>query len=374
MPGSFETGYAPRSARVCGAGAPQAKAHHKGIHHMRKSLLALLLVAASGFAQADVQLKEGYPERYTVVKGDTLWDISARYLREPWKWPELWHANPQIENPHLIYPGDSLSLVYIDGQPKLMLNRGASRGTIKLSPTVRTTPMAEAIPTIPLEQINSFLLSNRIIDSQAQFEAAPYIVAGNAERVISGAGDRIYGRGDFSANIPVYGIFRQGKQYTDPKTGEFLGINADDVGTVEVVQVEGDIATLQLTRTTQEARIGDRLFASEERVVNSTFMPSAPSSDIDGLIIDVPRGVTQIGQLDVVTLNKGMRDGLKEGNVLAVYKTGETVRDRVTGENVKVPDERAGLLMVFRTYDKLSYGLVLQATRSLAVNDKLRNP
>lgn len=341
---------------------------------MRKSLLALLLVAASGFAQADVQLKEGYPERYTVVKGDTLWDISARYLREPWKWPELWHANPQIENPHLIYPGDSLSLVYIDGQPKLMLNRGASRGTIKLSPTVRTTPMAEAIPTIPLEQINSFLLSNRIIDSQAQFEAAPYIVAGNAERVISGAGDRIYGRGDFSANIPVYGIFRQGKQYTDPKTGEFLGINADDVGTVEVVQVEGDIATLQLTRTTQEARIGDRLFASEERAVNSTFMPSAPSSDIDGLIIDVPRGVTQIGQLDVVTLNKGMRDGLKEGNVLAVYKTGETVRDRVTGEKVKVPDERAGLLMVFRTYDKLSYGLVLQATRSLAVNDKLRNP
>ncbi len=341
---------------------------------MRKSLLALLLVAASGLAQADVQLKEGYPQRYTVVKGDTLWDISARFLRQPWKWPELWHANPQIDNPHLIYPGDSLSLVYVDGQPRLMLNRGASRGTIKLSPGVRSTPMAEAIPTIPLEAINSFLLSNRIIDSQEEFLAAPYIVAGNAERVISGAGDRIYGRGDFSAEIPVYGIFRQGKSYTDPNTGEFLGINADDVGTVEVQQTEGDIATLELTRTTQEARIGDRLFASEERAVNSTFMPSAPASEIDGLIIDVPRGVTQIGQLDVVTLNKGARDGLAEGNVLAVYKTGETVRDRVTGENVKVPDERAGLLMVFRTYDKLSYGLVLQATRSLAVNDKLRNP
>lgn len=341
---------------------------------MRKSLLALLLVAVGGIAQADVQLKADHPEQYTVVKGDTLWDISGRFLREPWKWPELWHANPQVENPHLIYPGDSLNLVYVDGQPRLMLNRGASRGTIKLSPTVRTTPMAEAIPTIPLQAINSFLLSNLIVDSVAQFNGAPYIVAGNAERVISGSGDRVYGRGAFEDEIPVYGIFRQGKTYVDPETQEFLGINADDVGSAEVVDMEGDIATLMLTRVTQEARIGDRLFASEERAVNSSFMPSEPEEEINGLILDVPRGVTQIGQFDVVTLNKGVRDGLQEGNVLAVYKTGETVRDRVTGENVKIPDERAGLLMVFRTYEKLSYGLVLQATRSLAVQDKVRNP
>ncbi|MCF6783595.1 LysM peptidoglycan-binding domain-containing protein [Stutzerimonas stutzeri] len=341
---------------------------------MRKSLLALLLVAVSGIAQADVQLKADHPEQYTVVKGDTLWDISGRFLREPWKWPELWHANPQVENPHLIYPGDRLSLVYVDGQPRLMLNRGASRGTIKLSPTVRTTPMAEAIPTIPLQAINSFLLSNRIVDSAEEFNGAPYIVAGNAERVISGSGDRVYGRGVFEDNIPVYGIFRQGKTYIDPETGEFLGINADDVGSAEIVDMEGDIATMMLTRVTQEARIGDRLFASEERAVNSSFMPSEPEEELNGLILDVPRGVTQIGQFDVVTLNKGARDGLKDGNVLAVYKTGETVRDRVTGENVKIPDERAGLLMVFRTYEKLSYGLVLQATRSLAVQDKVRNP
>ena len=341
---------------------------------MRKSLLALLLVAVGGMAQAAVQLKENHPEQYTVVKGDTLWDISARFLSEPWKWPELWQANPQVENPHLIYPGDNLSLVYVDGQPRIMLNRGASRGTIKLSPTVRTTPMAEAISTIPLEAINSFLLSNRIVDSAAEFEAAPYIVAGNAERVISGSGDRIYGRGDFQDGIKVFGIFRQGKTYVDPKTEEFLGINADDVGTAELIDMEGDIATMMLTRVTQEARIGDRLFPSEERAVNSTFMPSEPKEKIEGVILDVPRGVTQIGQMDVVTLNKGARDGLSVGNVLAVYKTGETVRDRVTGENVKIPDERSGLLMVFRTYDKLSYGLVLQATRSLSVMDKVRNP
>ncbi|RMH83028.1 LysM peptidoglycan-binding domain-containing protein [Pseudomonas sp. AOB-7] len=346
---------------------------------MRKSLLALLLLAAGGLAQtglvqAEVQLKDGHPDRYTVVKGDTLWDISGKFLSQPWKWPEIWHANPQVANPHLIYPGDTLNLVYIDGQPRLMLNRGESRGTIKLSPQVRSTPMAEAIPTIPLEAINSFLLSNRIVDTPEQFAGAPYVVAGNAERVVSGAGDRVYARGSFDESAPVYGIFRQGKTYTDPETQEFLGINADDVGTGEIVAEEGDIGTMLLSRSTQEVRLGDRLFPTEERAINSTFMPSEPAGEIDGLILDVPRGVTQIGQFDVVTLNKGARDGLEIGNVLAVYKTGETVRDRITGESVKIPDERSGLLMVFRTYDKLSYGLVLGASRSLAIMDKVRNP
>jgi nucleoid-associated protein YgaU len=341
---------------------------------MRKSLLALLLVAASGLAQAQVQLRDGHPDSYTVVRGDTLWDISGKFLSKPWKWPEIWHVNPQVKNPHLIYPGDQLNLVYIDGQPRLMLNRGASRGTVKLSPHVRSTPMAEAIPTIPLEAINSFLLSNRIVDSPAAFEGAPYIVAGNAERVLSGTGDRIYARGEFAAAEPIYGIFRQGRTYLDPETQEFLGINADDIGTGEVVAEEGDIATLVLSRSTQEVRLGDRLFPTEERAVNSSFVPSEPAIPVEGLILDVPRGVNQIGQFDVVTINKGLRDGLSEGNVLAVFKTGETVRDRITGEQVKIPDERSGLVMVFRTYDKLSYGLVLGASRSLAVMDKVRNP
>jgi len=346
---------------------------------MRKSLLALLLVAAGGLAQtglvqAAVQLKEGHPDRYTVAKGDTLWDISGKFLSQPWKWPELWHANPQIENPHLIYPGDTLSLVYIDGQPRLMLNRGESRGTIKLSPQVRSTPLAQAIPTIPLEAINSFLLSNRIVDSAEEFSDKPYVVAGDQESVITGAGDRIFARGSFEEGQSVFGIFRQGKVYTDPETKEFLGVNADDIGSAELTAEEGDIATLSLSRTTQEVRPGDRLFPTEERAVNSTFMPSEPPTDVDGVILDVPRGVNRIGQFDVVTINKGKIDGLSEGNVLAVYKTGETVRDRVTGESVKIPDERSGLLMVFRTYDKLSYGLVLAANRDLALMDKVKNP
>lgn len=359
---------------IRGVRAFHVKAHDKGIHRMRKSLLALLLAAGCGLAQADVQLRDGHPQRYTVVRGDTLWGISGKFLREPWQWPEIWHANPQIENPHLIYPGDSLRLVYVDGQPRLQLERGANRGTIRLSPQVRRTPMAEAIPTIPLEAVNSFLLKNRIVDRPEDFQQAPYVVAGNAERVVSGAGDRVYARGQLPTDEAVFGIFRQGRVYNDPDSGEFLGINADEVGSGEVVAEEGDIATLQLGRTVQEVRLGDRLFPTEERKVNSVFMPSEPAGKIDGLILDVPRGVSQIGQLDVVTLNKGTRDGLVEGNVLAVYKTGETVHDRITGELVKVPDERAGLLMVFRTYEKLSYGLVLSASRQLEVLDKVRNP
>ncbi|WP_047535705.1 LysM peptidoglycan-binding domain-containing protein [Pseudomonas sp. 11/12A] len=341
---------------------------------MRKSLLALLLLASAGWAHGQVQLREGFPQQYTVVAGDTLWDISAKFLREPWQWPELWQANPRIENPDLIYPGDSLSLVYVNGQPRLTLDRGASRGTLKLSPRVRSSPVAEAIPSIPLRSIKSFLLSNRIVDKVEDFDKAPYIVAGDAERVLSGVGDRIFARGQFDPAQPVYGIFRQGKTYTDPQTQAFLGINADDIGSGEVLATEGDVATLALQRTTQEVRLGDRLFSGEERSINTTFMPSAPKNEINGLIIDVPRGVTQVGALDVVTLNKGQRDGLAEGNVLEVMKTGETVRDRITGQPLKIPDERAGLLMVFRTYDKLSYGLVLNASRSLAVMDKVRNP
>ena len=138
--------------------------------YLKQTILACLLATLSQAAMADqLRLKAGYPESYVVQKGDTLWDISGKFLSKPWKWPEIWHANPQVANPHLIYPGDRLSLVYVDGQPRIMLNRGASRGTIKLSPKVRSTPMAEAIPTIPLEAINSFLLSNRIVNTPEEF-------------------------------------------------------------------------------------------------------------------------------------------------------------------------------------------------------------
>lgn len=341
---------------------------------MRKSLLALLLLAASGLTQAEVQLKNGHPESYTVVKGDTLWDISGKFLTQPWKWPEIWHANPQIQNPNLIYPGDTLSLVYVDGQPRLSLNRGASRGTIKLSPEVRSTPMADAIPPIPLEAINSFLIKNRIVDTEEAFKQAPYVVGGEGEGVIYGAGNTIYVRGDFTNAESAYKVLRQGKVYKDPVTNEFLGINANSVGTAEMKATEGDVATLYVTETAEEIRRGDRLFPTLEGSINSTFQPSAPSQTVNAVIIDVPRGVSIVGAMDVVTLNKGARDGLVPGSTLAIFKTGETVRDVETGKPLKMPDEQAGVLMAFHVFDKLSYALVLRAHRQLAVGDQARNP
>ncbi|MBF7728855.1 LysM peptidoglycan-binding domain-containing protein [Pseudomonas sp. N040] len=341
---------------------------------MRKSLLALLLLAAGSLAQAEVQLRNDHPQSYTVVKGDTLWDISGKFLTEPWKWPEIWHANPQIQNPDLIYPGDTLNLVYVNGQPQLSLSRGESRGTIKLSPEVRSTPMAEAIPPIPLEVINAFLVNNRIMDSEAQFNEAPYVVAGEGQGVVYGAGNTIYARGAFAGSDAVRRIFRQGKVYSDPVTNEFLGINANNIGTAEIKAVEGEVATLYVSQSNEEVRRGDRLFETLEYAVNSSFQPSAPSQPIDGQIIDVPRGVTTIGAMDVVTLNKGARDGLVPGSTLAIFRTGETVRDVETGQPLKMPDENAGVLMVFRAFDKISYALVLRAHRQLSVGDKVANP
>ena len=341
---------------------------------MRKILQVLVLLCWGWSSAHAVQLKEPHPERYTVVKGDTLWGIAGRFLAHPWDWPKIWQANPRIQNPHWIYPGDTLVLVYVNGQPYLTLASGAGQGTVKLSPHIRRQPIAEAIPTIPLTAINSYLLGNRILNSKAEFERAPYILAGEAERVIAGQGDRIYARGDFSHPLPGYVIFRQGKTHTDPVTQEVLGINADEIGAVDFVSAEQDVARLNVTRISQEVRLGDRLLPSEERALSTDFVPAAPDHPVSGVILDVPRGVTQIGQFDVVILNQGSREGLKEGNVLAIYKQGEHVRDRVTGESVKIPDERAGLLMVFRVYEKLSYALVLEATRNLAVQDRVRNP
>ncbi|HDZ58320.1 MAG TPA: LysM peptidoglycan-binding domain-containing protein [Pseudomonas xinjiangensis] len=341
---------------------------------MRKTLLGLLLLTTSFLAQAQESVfKEGHPETYRVVKGDTLWDISGRFLSLPWKWPEIWHANPQIDNPHLIYPGDMISLIYVDGQPRLTVNRGQG-GTIVLSPTVRSSPVAEAIPTIPLEAINAFLDAGRILDDPATIESAPYVIGGQAQSVVAGAGSRVYARGEIEEGVPSFGIYRRGKSYSNAETGEFLGLHIQEIGNGKVMSTEGDITTLNISRSNQEVRIGDRLLKTEERPVTSTFFPSDPEEEINGLILDVPNGVTQIGQYDVVILNKGAVNGLEEGNVLAIYKTGEIVRDRIQNQQVQLPDERAGMLMVFRVYEKMSYGIVLYASRPLAIMDKVRNP
>lgn len=340
---------------------------------MKKSILGLLgTLLLLGYAIAEEpELQANYPEKYTVVKGDTLWDISNRFLQNPWMWPEIWHVNPQIANPHLIYPGDLLSLVYLDGKPRIVID--TSNRVTKLSPEIRVIEDGGAIPTIPLDQINNFLSRSRILTGN-ELDKAPHVVSGEAKRLVLGKGDRLYARGDFDADIPVYGIYRKGETYKDPETGEFLGVQALDIGSGKMRALEGEIATLLMTRTTEEVRVGDRLLAEEERAIDSTFFPSAPASEIEAKIIAVEGGVSQVGKMDVVVINRGQREGLEVGNVLAIYKFGGMVKDRVKGDMVALPDERAGLVMVFRTFEKLSLGLVLEAERPLAISDIARNP
>ncbi|MGA9701329.1 peptidoglycan-binding protein [Pseudomonas sp.] len=235
-------------------------------------------------------------------------------------------------------------------------------------------PAAMAVLHLPAQRLDQpsqqaiqhFLLHNRILDTPEDLDNAPYIVATDAGQVLAANGDRVYARGSLDPTQPDYGIFRQGKAYTDPQTHELLGINADDIGTVRFVMA-GDLTTLAVQRVTQEIRPGDLLLRAEAPVGSAT---KRPAPFIAGHIIDIPKGVTQIGVLDAVILNKGRRDGLIEGQRLNVIKTGATVRDALTGVATRLPDKRAGTLLVFRTYEKLSYGLVLGASRPLAVMDR----
>ncbi len=347
-------------------------------------LLSAMLIAVAAWAQSTGNL-EGYlrpdhPDTYVVVKGDTLWDISGKFLAKPWLWPELWRANPQIENPHLIYPGDTIRLVYIDGQPALVLERGDAGRTYqaspstdeKLSPRIRATPLENPIPAINLRAIEGFLVQNRVVKPE-ELEAAPYVIQGESERLVVGGGDRVYVRGALLDN-ESYSFVRKGPMYRDPDSNELLGQEATYIGLGRSVAREADIATMVVSSSREEIQIGDRVMPTEERAVESTFFPSAPSGTVDGEIIAVTSGVTQVGQFDVVVIDRGERDGLITGNVLAIYKRGALAHDRIANETIRLPSERAGLMMVFRVFEKLSYALVLATERPLAVFDEVKNP
>jgi len=340
----------------------------------RSVTICLLLFAllCSGWTRAAVELNENVPETYIVKKGDTLWGIAGMYLREPWRWPERWDVNPQIDNPHLIYPGDELYLVWVDGEPRL---RKRSGGVIKLSPEMRVSPLNLAIPVIPLDQIGPWLRRNRVMEAD-QINNSAYVVAQDEKAIIAGPGDKIYGRGPFPDGERTYGIYRVGQHYVDPATNEDLGYQILDMGTAKLLSSNRDVVTeLEITRITEEVEIGDRLLPYEERVLDASFYPRAPDVKIEGgVMIAVEGGLTQIGDMSIVTINRGKRDGLQIGHVLAVYQRGALVYDKVAKSNVTLPDTRAGLAMVFESYEKIAYAVILRTTRPLKVFDIVKNP
>ena len=334
-------------------------------------MLVLSLVSLPSLAAGDtLALKADHPQTYVVKKGDTLWHISGLFLKDPWLWPKIWHVNPQVDNPHLIYPGDELNLVYINGQPKLVVKRNRD---VKLTPSVRVSDLDKAIPAIPMDAVAPFLSNSRVLTT-ATLDEAPYVLAGKSGHIISGAGDELYARGEFDDEQKAYGIFRKGDAYIDPDSGEVLGIQAFSVAGAKLIAQDKSVATLALNATSEEVRRGDRLLPDEDRDLFANFHPSAPADEISGYIIAVEGGVSQIGSMDVVVINKGTRENVEVGQIMAIYRRGELVRDQISKDVVKVPDTRAGLLMVFRTFEKVSYALVLRATEVLSVNDKIKNP
>lgn len=357
-------------------------ANYKGIRPLRLWAVVMLAwgaISISTTTQAQTQegpvLNPDVPLKYVVKPGDTLWGIAAYYLRDPWLWPELWNVNPQVSNPHLIFPGDVLYLVQVDGKYRLQRNPQEASRLQRLTPQIRRSPLEAAIPTIPLNEIRAFLQGPRVIDRKT-YEKAPHIIAFGDGRLLGSEEGEAYVRGVDKRDGYAYSIVRIGKQYRDPDTGDILGYEAIPVGDASVETFE-DVSRAHLTSSDREARKLDRLLPANYSDFRADFFPSAPEQEIQGHIIAVYDGVSQIGQYQIVTLNRGTQQGLQPGHVLRIKQTGKKVKDPkawALAPKVRLPDVDAGHLMVFKTFERLSYALIMLATRPIHVLDKVENP
>jgi LysM domain len=321
------------------------------------------------------------PESYVVKRGDTLWGIAKVFLRDPWFWPEIWQVNPKIQNPHLIYPGDTLRLVYIEGKPTIMLQRGDAA---RVLPRVRSQPLEGAVTSIPYETVAAFMSKPSVLTKE-QISLAPYVLSTRDMHVVMADGDTVYARG-FSGPVEIgthYNIVRIGDALRDPDDNRIVGYDGIFTGAGHVTR-GGDPATLIMTESARETEAGDKLFAGGVDVPLD-FIPSAPKTKTDGRIMSVSNGVTVIGQYEVVVINRGATDGLAPGNVLAVFQAGDLVADtenkgflngmtRLGAKKVRLPDERTGTFMVFKSFEHLSYGLIMEATNVIRVGDRVENP
>ncbi|SJM92278.1 Peptidoglycan-binding lysin domain-containing protein [Crenothrix polyspora] len=367
-------------------------------------LLVPLLFSMSVWAD-DIQLNPNHPDQYTVVEGDTLWAISGQFLQRPSLWPELWSYNTQIRNPHLIYPGDTIYFSTVDGKPRLSFSRDTLQyqsgqagfnengdcglenedittgrtnyalATGKLSPCVRVTDIKKAVQLIATDEIDQFLTSPRVVGA-TELKSAPYIVDLAGEHLIAGIGDKLYVRGMVQPKTMSYTIYRPGDAYVRPETKEILGYEAKYIGNASLQQ-EGNPATLVITKANSEIRIGDRIMANIEENVSLNYFPRPPEQTIKSSIISVLGGVSQIGRYNVVVIDRGADAGLLPGHELDIYRRGRIARDPysvIKNDIVKLPDEFAGTLMVFRPFEHISYALVMKASQAIHVLDTVQTP
>ena len=349
---------------------------HKSI--MPRSTIAALLFALSlpAFAQqaAAPQIQENAPDRYIVEKGDTLWAISGRFLKEPWRWAEIWKLNKdEIKNPNRIYPGNVILLDRSAGEARLKL----LSDTVKLSPRVRSEPISAAIPSIPSSIIEPFLAQPLVIE-QDGLDRAPRVVATEDGRVNIGAGSLAYVSGLGDSKVTAWQLYRPGKALIDPESKKTLGYEAIFLGT-GTVEKTGEPASIRIISARQEIGRGDRLVSVGAPHANN-YLPHAPQNALSGRVLSVFGGLREAGRNSIVTLNRGARDGIENGHVLALYRLGSTVEDKTAGDSARsenvitLPNERYGLVFVFRTFDRVSYALVMESSRSVTTNDLVQKP
>jgi nucleoid-associated protein YgaU len=357
-------------------------------------LIIAVFLAVPGPIWADeVRLNPDHPERYTVVKGDTLWGIAARFLRSPWQWPKIWQNNEKIKNPHLIYPGDVIVLTMVNGQPMLSLLRKdtlpvipatpapgtptetampADGNTVKLSPEVRSESLEAAIPTIPPNAIVPFL-TRPLAVGENELEQAGYVTTGLDDRIALGNRSEFYARGLKADDQEYYQIFRPGKAIYHPDTGELLAYEALYLGDAKRLE-SGDPAKLVVTQVKQEILPRDRLLVAPKKAGLPYYYPHAPKTVVQGRIVSAINAVAEIGPYSVVGISLGQREGIEEGNVLRVMHHVDKQKDPLTRETYLLPDEESGLLLVFRTYEKVSYALIMTATRPVHIMDTVTTP
>ncbi|MFT3817982.1 MAG: LysM domain-containing protein [Rubrivivax sp.] len=346
---------------------------------------------ANQVAQAGVPLSDlapDAPDSHTVQRGDTLWGISRLFLKSPWRWPQLWGMNlDQIRNPHLIYPGQVLVLVKVDGRATLRIAQDTGpAGTVTLSPRVRAELLPNgAIASLPLHLIGPFLNEAVVFDTD-ELSRAPRIVATQEGRVIVSRGETAYVRGDLGG-ARDFRLFREPRPLLDPVTREVLGYEATYVGTAEFVRDGGLLpaadgksslvvpATFRINDTRLEAGVGDRLSPVPASDL-AAYMPHAPTAPVDGRIVSVYGDALRAGQNQIVALNRGARDGVERGHVLALWRAGESAVDRTDGQRtlMRLPDERHGLLFVFRVFDRVSYALILSVAEPVGAGDRFTQP
>ncbi|WP_088965600.1 LysM peptidoglycan-binding domain-containing protein [Vogesella sp. LIG4] len=339
---------------------------------MFKPIISLVLaVGLSAPALADtLQLRADAPQRYVVKKGDTLWDISGKYLKSPWKWPQLWRMNrEEIKNPHWIYPGDVLYLEYVNGRPVLRI--GSNR-TVKLSPQVRSTQLDEAITMIPAKVIEPFLKRPLLVDDEAAYEKSPRIVATQENRVILSTMDPAYATGITSGG--TWQAYRLGRPVIDPDTKEVLGREAVYGGDLQVRKL-AEVSTLEVANVEEEILIGDHLAHKNEKEVQQ-YIPHEPPAELKGKIVQSVSGVNEIGQLYSVVINRGQREGVEVGHVFGIYRAPKIVSVENEGkkQDLAMPTEKIGNMIVYRVFQKASYALVMNTSQPVFVGDKVAAP